>query len=85
MKRDDYTFRLLLAANGDEVMINRILDCCGPIGDFTLIEIGSILGITRERVRQIESTAIKKLKHPKTSRDIKRYMAEQNDPDMCLL
>ncbi len=31
---------------------------------YTLQEIANILGITRERVRQIETQAIKKLRHP---------------------
>ena len=34
-------------------------------GEFTLDEIAKILGITKERVRQIEAQALKKLKHPK--------------------
>ena len=33
--------------------------------------IGYILGITRERVRQIEQNAIKKLKHPKLGRKLR--------------
>ena len=39
--------------------------------DRTLEEIGKELSVTRERVRQIESSAIKKLKHPKVGRDLK--------------
>ena len=39
--------------------------------DRTLEEIGKELNITRERVRQIESSAIKKLKHPKIGRKLK--------------
>ena len=39
--------------------------------DRTLEEIGSELKITRERVRQIESTAIKKLKFPKYGKQLK--------------
>ncbi|MBZ7987304.1 RNA polymerase sigma factor RpoD [Campylobacter canadensis] len=39
--------------------------------DRTLEEIGAELGITRERVRQIESTAIKKLKFPKYGKQLK--------------
>jgi len=32
---------------------------------YTLQEIANTLGVTRERARQIEMTALKKLKHPK--------------------
>ena len=42
--------------------------------DRTLEEIGKELNITRERVRQIESSAIKKLKHPKIGRKLKTYI-----------
>ena len=42
--------------------------------DRTLEEIGSSLGVTRERVRQIESSALKKLKHPKIGRKLKNYI-----------
>ncbi len=44
--------------------------------DRTLEEIGKELNVTRERVRQIESSAIKKLKHPKVGRQLKNYIAE---------
>ena len=44
--------------------------------DRTLEEIGKELSVTRERVRQIESSAIKKLKHPKVGRKLKSYMEE---------
>jgi len=42
--------------------------------DRTLEEIGNNLSVTRERVRQIESSAIKKLKHPKVGRNLKNYV-----------
>jgi len=42
--------------------------------DRTLEEIGKSLRVTRERVRQIEGTAIKKLKHPKVGRKLKNYL-----------
>ena len=42
--------------------------------DRTLEEIGKALNVTRERVRQIESSAIKKLKHPKVGRKLKTYI-----------
>ena len=44
--------------------------------DRTLEEIGKELSVTRERVRQIESSAIKKLKHPKVGRRLKNYIEE---------
>ena len=42
--------------------------------DRTLEEIGRELSVTRERVRQIESSAIKKLKHPKVGKNLKNYV-----------
>jgi RNA polymerase primary sigma factor len=45
--------------------------------DRTLEEIGKELNVTRERVRQIESSAIKKLKHPKVGRTLKNYIEGQ--------
>ena len=40
----------------------------------TLEEIGQELKVTRERVRQIESSAIKKLRHPNIGKILKKYM-----------
>ena len=40
----------------------------------TLEEIGQALNVTRERVRQIESSAIKKLRHPNIGKILKKYM-----------
>jgi RNA polymerase primary sigma factor len=46
------------------------------MSDRTLEEIGKELNVTRERVRQIESSAIKKLKHPKVGRKLKNYIED---------
>lgn len=43
-------------------------------GDYTLEEIAKKLGITRERVRQIEAQALKKLKSPKVGKKLKEYL-----------
>jgi len=45
-------------------------------GSYTLAEIGDILNLTRERVRQIEFAAGKVLKHPLTARKLKQYREE---------
>ena len=42
--------------------------------DFTLEEIGRVMHITRERVRQIEASALKKLRHPKVGRPLLVYV-----------
>ncbi len=41
----------------------------------TLEEVGSIFNVTRERVRQIEAKALKKLRHPTRSRKLKNFLA----------
>jgi DNA-directed RNA polymerase sigma subunit (sigma70/sigma32) len=46
--------------------------CC-PGRQFTLEEIGQLMGVTRERVRQIESKALKKLRHPSRLRHLQDY------------
>ena len=40
----------------------------------TLEEVGSEFNVTRERVRQIESKALRKLRHPTRSRRIKQFL-----------
>ena len=40
----------------------------------TLEEVGSEFNVTRERVRQIESKALRKLRHPTRSRRIKAFL-----------
>lgn len=42
--------------------------------ELTLEQIGSIMNLTRERIRQIESKALRKLRHPSRSRKIKMYL-----------
>ena len=42
--------------------------------EHTLEDIGDIFGVTRERVRQIEEKALRKLRHPSRSRKIKDFL-----------
>ena len=40
----------------------------------TLEEVGQIFHVTRERIRQIEAKALRKLRHPSRSRKLKDYL-----------
>lgn len=41
----------------------------------TLEEVGQIFGVTRERIRQIENKAIRKLRHPSRAKKIRDFYA----------
>jgi RNA polymerase primary sigma factor len=44
-------------------------------GEHILEEIAEKLGISKERVRQLERSAIKKLKHPNLSKKLRHYLS----------
>lgn len=70
----DIVMDRLLSCKGDCCLVHQVLDTLGDVGSFTLEEIGQVLGLTRERVRQIEQKAMQKLRHPRVGRHLKAYL-----------
>ena len=46
----------------------------GMNSDHTLEQVGQQFSVTRERIRQIEAKAIRKLKHPSRSRELRSFL-----------
>ena len=45
--------------------------------EHTLEEVGKIFNVTRERIRQIEAKALRKLKHPSRSKKLRDFWIEE--------
>ncbi len=83
LKPDEQATRALLRAHLDEVLDSlsprekRVLQLRFGIEDGkqrTLEEVGREFGVTRERIRQIEAKAIRKLRHPTRARKLRDYL-----------
>jgi len=66
--------RALSTLSEREAQIIRLRFGIGSGYPRTLEELGRIFNVTRERVRQIEAKAIRKLRHPSRSRVLKEYL-----------
>jgi RNA polymerase primary sigma factor len=62
----------LLTAREERVL--RMRFGIGMNTDHTLEEVGLQFSVTRERIRQIEAKALRKLKHPSRSRELRSYL-----------
>jgi RNA polymerase sigma factor (sigma-70 family) len=47
--------------------------------DYTLEEVGKMYDVTRERIRQVEAKALRKMRHPSRSQKLKRCLPEFED------
>lgn len=80
---DNYIFKTSLTETIDEMLSTlkyrerNVIELRFGLGNNsnpkTLEEVGTIFGVTRERIRQIEAKAIKKLKHPTRTKLLKRF------------
>ncbi len=57
--------------------IMKVFETNYPQSDYTLAEIGKVLGITRERTRQIESNVIRMIKRPGLAKILRDYSGEK--------
>jgi RNA polymerase primary sigma factor len=68
------TTRVLASLTPREERIVRMRFGLGMNSDHTLEEVGQQFSVTRERIRQIEAKAIRKLKHPSRSRMLRSFL-----------
>ena len=57
-----------------EERVLRLRFGIGTNGDRTLEEVGQQFSVTRERIRQIEAKALRKLKHPSRSKVLRSFL-----------
>ena len=68
------TSRILASLTPREERIVRMRFGLGMNSDHTLEEVGQQFSVTRERIRQIEAKALRKLKHPTRSRVLRSFL-----------
>ncbi|NDW47284.1 RNA polymerase sigma factor RpoD [Ruegeria sp. PrR005] len=70
------TTRVLASLTPREERVLRMRFGIGMNTDHTLEEVGQQFSVTRERIRQIEAKALRKLKHPSRSRKLRSFLDE---------
>lgn len=71
------TTRVLASLTPREERVLRMRFGIGMNTDHTLEEVGQQFSVTRERIRQIEAKALRKLKHPSRSRKLRSFLEDR--------
>ncbi|SOC26792.1 RNA polymerase sigma factor RpoD [Thalassospira xiamenensis] len=71
---EESTKEALATLTEREEQVLRLRFGIGKDSDHTLEEVGHIFSVTRERIRQIEAKALKKLKHPNRSKRLRSFL-----------
>ncbi|MGP0089770.1 MAG: sigma-70 family RNA polymerase sigma factor, partial [Xanthobacteraceae bacterium] len=70
----DTMAHVLASLSPREERILRLRFGIGMTSDHTLEEVGQTFSVTRERIRQIEAKALRKLKHPRRSKMLRSHL-----------
>ncbi len=73
----EQTRRILATLTPREEKVLRMRFGIGEKSDHTLEEVGKDFDVTRERIRQIEAKALRKLRHPSRSKKLKAFLDNQ--------
>ncbi len=71
---EEQTKKVLATLTPREEQVLRLRFGIGEKSDHTLEEVGQKFSVTRERIRQIEAKALRKLRHPSRSKRLKSFM-----------
>jgi RNA polymerase primary sigma factor len=72
----EQTRKVLATLTPREEKVLRMRFGIGEKADHTLEEVGQDFTVTRERIRQIEAKALRKLRHPTRSRKLKSFIEQ---------
>ena len=72
----DAVSRVLGSMTPREERILRMRFGIGTKSDHTLEQVGQVFSVTRERIRQIEAKALRKLKHPSRARALRSFLEQ---------